>query len=164
MLLIRTVGCRVPTEGKEVDMTVKRSVVLFLTITGVLLFPGAAQAQELSISIVERHVALTADGSFTFTVRVSCELPGTEDFREGLAGATQPKTGAAAEGGLGPDVICDGVERIYTAGISLITEQEFKRGPAVARATVIACNTVGDEQVCVQGSAVRRVIVSGHPA
>jgi hypothetical protein len=65
---------------------------------------------------------------------------------------------------LSPDVSCDGVERVYTAGVSLITEQQFKRGPAIARATVIACNTVGDEQVCVQGSAVRRLIVSGRPA
>jgi hypothetical protein len=145
-------------------MSVKRMVVLLLVLPGVLLFPGAAHAQELSISIVERHVALTADGSITFSVRVSCELPGTLDFREGLAGAGQPKTGAAAEGGLSPDVSCDGVERVYTAGVSLITEQQFKRGPAIARATVIACNTVGDEQVCVQGSAVRRVIVSGRPA
>ena len=142
----------------------KRTVLfLLLAITGVLLFPGAAHAQEVSISI-DRHARLTADGSIAFTVRVSCELPGTVDFREGLAGATQPKTGAAAEGGLSPDVVCDGVERIYTAGVSLITEHEFNRGPALARATVIACNIVGEEQVCAQASAERRVIVSGRAA
>jgi hypothetical protein len=142
----------------------KRTVpFLLVAIAGVLLFPGVAQAQEVSISI-ERHARLTADGSITFRVRVSCDLPGTEDFREGLAGAGQPKTGAAAEGGLSPDVICDGVERIYTAGVSLITEQEFKRGPALARAAVHACNTVGEEQVCAHASAVRRVIVSSRRA
>lgn len=143
-------------------MSRKRNVpFLLVAIMGVLLFPGPAQAQEASISI-GRHAQLTADGSITFKVRLSCELPGSEDFREGLAGAAQPRTGASAEGGLSPDPICDGVERTYTAGVSLITEQEFRRGPAVARATVIACNTVGNEQVCVQESAVRRVIVSSR--
>jgi hypothetical protein len=140
----------------------KRTVpFLLVAIAGVLLFPGVAQAQEVSISI-SRHARLTADGSITFTVRVSCELPGTEDFREGLAGAVQPRTGAAAEGGLSPGVICDGVERVYSGDVSLITEQEFKRGPAVARATVHACNTVGGDQICAHASAARRVIVSGR--
>jgi len=143
-------------------MSGKRTVLfLLLAVSGVLLLPGGAQAQELSISI-DKHARLTGDGSITFTVRVSCELPGTVDFRQGLAGAVQPKTGAAAEGGLSPDVICDGVEREYTAGVSLITDQEFRPGPALARATVIACNTVGEEQTCAQESAERRVIATGR--
>ena len=141
-------------------MSGRRIALLFIAITVALVFPLAAQAQELSISI-DRHAQLTADGSITFTVRVSCELPGTPDFRQGLAGARQPRTGAAAEGGLGPDIVCDGVSRTYTAGVSVITEEVFKPGPALARAAVIACNTVGTEQVCVEQSVERRVIVTG---
>ena len=141
-------------------MSVNRTVVfVLLALTGVLLLPGTAQAPEISISI-ERRAQLTSDGSITFKVHVSCELPGTPDVREGLAGAGQPRTGAAAEGGLSPTVICDGVERVYTAGISVITEELFRRGPAIAHTTVFACNTVGEEQICVQESARRRVIVS----
>jgi hypothetical protein len=124
---------------------------------------GSAEAQG-SISIeVDKHARLTSDGSVTFAVRVACgPLPGTEDFREGLAGAGQAKTGAGAEGGLSPDVVCDGVERLYTAGVSVITDAVFKRGPATAFVGVIACNTVGDGQVCVQGSARTRIVVAGR--
>jgi hypothetical protein len=142
---------------------VKRIVVVLLTLASVLLSPGAARAQELSIWI-EKDARLTADGSITFTVHVTCELPGTVDLREGLAGAGQTRTGAATEGGLSPEIICDGVERVYTGGDSLLTEQEFKRGPAIAHVTVFACNFVGDQQVCVHASAQRRVIVSSRPA
>ena len=142
---------------------VKRTFFVVLIASIGVTATSFAQAQEVSISI-ERRARPASDGSITFKVHVSCELPGNEDFREGLAGATQPKTGAAAEGGLSPDVVCDGVERVYTAGVSLISEEEFTRGPAIARATVIACNTVGDQQVCVQKSAERRVIVSGRTA
>ena len=125
---------------------------------------STAKAQsEISIQI-DRRAVPTSDGSITFRVRISCgPLPGTEDFREGLAGAGQRKTEAGAEGGLSPDVVCDGVERVYTAGISVITDAVFKRGPAVAFVAVIACNVVGDNQVCVEGSAQRRIIVSGRP-
>jgi hypothetical protein len=137
-----------------------RRLFSLLVLLSVAALPGVAHAQnELSISI-ERHARLTDDGGIVFRVHVTCgPLPGSEDFREGLAGASQPWTGAEAEGGLSPDVICDGVERIYTAAFSSFTEAEFKRGPARASARVIACNTVGDDQVCVQGAAQRRVII-----
>ena len=145
-------------------MSPKRiSVFSLLAIAGILLLPGVAHAQDISVSI-ERHARLLADGSITFKVHVSCDLPGSPDFREGLAGAGQPRTGASAEGGLSPDIVCDGVEREYTAGISLITEEEFKRGPAIAHVTVTACNTVDGDQVCVHESARRRVIVSNRQA
>ncbi|MDQ4006318.1 MAG: hypothetical protein M3135_08485 [Actinomycetota bacterium] len=140
-----------------------RRILLFLVLSTVTLLPSAAQAQEISVRI-GRQAQLTPDGSITFQVWVSCELPGTPDLREGLAGAGQARTGASAEGGLSPDIVCDGVERAYTAGISLISEEEFARGPATAHATVIACNTVGANQVCVQESARRRVIVRGRAA
>ncbi len=125
---------------------------------------GAGAEDGISIEI-NKHARLTADGSVTYTVRVTCgPLPGTLDFTEGLAGAGQAKTGAGAEGGLSPDIVCDGVERVYTAGISVITDAVFTRGPATAFVGVIACSTVGDQQVCVQASAQRRIIISGPPA
>lgn len=151
---------------KEGLPAVKR-IFLFLLVAlaGATSLADTAGAQgDISIQI-DRHARLTPDGSVVFTVRVACgPLPGTEDFREGLAGASQEKTGAEAEGGLSPDIVCDGVERVYTAGVSRITDASFKRGPAVATAAVIACNTVADEQVCVQGSAQRRIIISGRVA
>ena len=138
--------------------SVRRYSVILSTLVAVLAVPTVAQAQEISVSI-DRRATLTPDGSIAFTARISCSLPGSPDFRQGLAGATQSRTGAAAEGGLSPDIVCDGVERTYTAGVSVITEDAFRRGPAIARASVIACNTVGEQQVCVQASAQRRVIV-----
>ena len=145
-------------------MRATRTLCLFLLLlVGVLGIPGMAGAQgDVSIRI-EKHARLTSDGAVVFRVHVTCgPLPGTVDFAEGLAGAAQEKTGAAAEGGLSPDVVCDGVERVYTAGVSTITEELFARGPARAWATVFACHTLGDEQHCVHGSAQRRIIVSGR--
>jgi hypothetical protein len=138
-----------------------RLLVFPLLVAAIL--PGAARAQgDVEISI-ERHARLTADGGIVFRVHVTCgPLPGSEDFREGFAGAVQQKTGAEGEGGLSPDVICDGEERVYTAGVSSFTESVFRRGPAHANAAVIACNSVGEGQVCVQGSAQRRVVVAGR--
>lgn len=122
----------------------------------------AAAADTVSISI-EKHARLSSDGSPIFFVRVTCgPLPGSPDFREGFAGARQKKTGAEAEGGLSPDLVCDGVERVYTAGVSVITDERFRRGPARASASVIACNVVGDEQVCESDSAERRIIIRGR--
>ena len=132
------------------------------TGTGVVAAAQPVPAQSLLSVEIEKHAELTSDGSVTFRVHVTCgPLPGSPDFREGLAGAGQAKTGAGAEGGLSPDVVCDGVERVYTAGVSLITEDPFRPGPAIATATVIACNVVGDEQVCVQVSARRSIRIHG---
>lgn len=131
------------------------SIVVFAAL------PAYAQTEPSLTLTIDRFATLTGDGSIEFTVRVTCSLPGMEDVREGLAGATQPRTGAAAEGGLSPGISCDGETRTYTAGISLITESRFARGPAIARATVFACNVVDDQQVCVQESVQRRVIVRG---
>jgi hypothetical protein len=144
-------------------LVVRRALLLLFCVAGAMTVAATAGAQgDVSIEI-SRHAQLASDGSITYTVRVTCgPLPGTEDFTEGLAGASQERTGAEAEGGLSPDVVCDGAERVYTAGISVITEAVFKRGPAVASVGVIACNTVGDGQVCVQASAQRRIIVSGR--
>ena len=141
---------------------VKRLCLGLLCAIGSVAVPTAALAQESLTISIDRFATLTSDGSIAFTVHVACSLPGVPDFREGLAGASQPRTGAAAEGGLSPNVVCDGVERTYVASVSLITESGFARGPAVARATAIACNVSDDQQVCVQRSAERRVIVTGR--
>ena len=145
-------------------MPAKRALLLFVLLVAAAALPGTARAQgEISISIsIEKHARLTADGGVIFRVHVTCgPLPGTEDFREGFAGAEQARTGAEAEGGLSPDVVCDGVERVHTAALSRITDAAFRRGPADASAAVIACNTVGDDQVCAQAGAQRRIIISG---
>jgi hypothetical protein len=140
-----------------------RALLVVVVLAGALGVAGGAAAQDGVTIEVSKHARLTSDGSVTFTATVTCgPLPGTLDFTEGLAGAGQAKTGAGAEGGLSPDVVCDGVERVYTAGVSLITEAVFRRGPATAFVGVIACNLVGDEQVCVQASARRRIVISGR--
>ena len=139
-----------------------RIVFLVGVIAATMALPGMAGAHEQVSLRIEKHARLTADGGVIFRVRVSCgPLPGTEDFREGLAGAGQPRTGAGAEGGLSPDIVCDGVERVYTAALSTITDAVFRRGPADANATVIACNNIGDQQVCVTASTQRRIVISG---
>jgi len=139
------------------------AVLLLVVLAGAMSVAGGAAAQDGVTIEISKHARLTSDGSVTFTATVVCgPLPGTLDFTEGLAGAGQAKTGAGAEGGLSPDVVCDGVKRVYTAGVSLITDTVFKRGPATAFVSVIACNVVGDEQVCVQASAQRRIIISGR--
>jgi hypothetical protein len=147
----------------EVPLVAKALLTFLAVVVAGASLAGTAGAQgDISIQI-DKHGQLTADGSVVYTVRVTCgPLPGTEDFREGLAGASQEKTGAEAEGGLSPDVICDGVERVYTAGIGRITDARFKRGPARANVGVLACNTIGDGQVCVHGSAQRRIIISSR--
>jgi hypothetical protein len=144
-------------------MAVRAALLLFVSIAFAL---GAAQPAlaQGGVSIrINKHAELTPGGGVRFGVRVTCgPLPGSEDFREGLAGAGQKKTGAAAEGGLSPDIVCDGVRRVYAADLSVFTDEVFKRGRAVGFAAVTACNVVGDEQVCAQASARRQIVISGR--
>jgi hypothetical protein len=145
-------------------MRAKRSLILFLITLGVITLPEMARAQRDTSVRIEKRARLTSDGGVVFRVHIACgPLPGTMDFTEGFAGALQEKSGAEAEGGLSPDIVCDGVERLYTAGLSPITEEVFVRGPAAANAAFLACNMVGDEQVCVNGSAERRIVLVGRP-
>ena len=140
----------------------KRTLALLLVVTALVGVNATAHAQDAISIAIEKHAQITG-GGLTFQVKIVCgPLPGTADFREALAGAGQEKTGAGAEGGMGPDVVCDGIERTYTADVSLLTEATFKHGPARASATVIACNSVGDEQVCVQESIRSRIVISGR--
>ena len=82
-------------------MPAKRALLLFVLLVAAAALPGTARAQgEISISI-DKHARLTADGGVIFRVLVTCgPLPGTEDFREGVAGAEQ------ASNTVGDDQIC----------------------------------------------------------
>jgi hypothetical protein len=136
-----------------------------LAITAVVVLSallGAAQANaEVSVSI-GKHASLTTDGAIVIRVHIACDpLPGTEDYQEALAGAVQGKTAAAAEGGIDGAVACDGVLRTHTARLSPFTRAVFKRGPAVARASIMICNVVEDEQVCEHVAAEQRVVIRG---
>jgi hypothetical protein len=59
-------------------------------------------------------------------------------------------------------LICDGIERTYTARVSPFTDKVFRRGSVRASVSVTVCNLVGEEQVCLQGSAERRIIIRGR--
>ena len=74
----------------------------------------------------------------------------------------QAHSGAEAEGGLDGTVVCDGVQRTYTARLIPFTETVFKRGPAGAGASLIVCNVVGDEQICQQAATERSIIIRGR--
>jgi hypothetical protein len=144
-------------------MGAKRTIpVMVMILAGITLLPGTARAQDNMSIRIDKHAQLGPGGGIAFTVHVACALPGTLDFREGFAGGGQQKSGAQGEGGLSPTVLCDGVERVYRAEVSPITEAGFVPGPAGANATAIACNNVGDQQVCVQASASRRVVITGR--
>jgi hypothetical protein len=134
-----------------------------VALAGLMVFPAITLAQDDNITFtIEKHAQLTAGGAVIITIHIACDpLPGTEDFQEGLAGASQAKTGAEAEGGINGPVVCDGLSRTYTAHLSPFTDVVFKPGPAGANAGVTICNNVGDQQVCVHGGAGRRIIIHG---
>jgi hypothetical protein len=130
---------------------------------GIMALPAIALAQDDDISIsIAKHAQLTSDGAVIIRIHIACDpLPGTEDFQEALAGARQARTGAGAEGGIDGTVVCDGISHTYTARLSPFTDALFKRGPADANVSVLICNLVGDEQVCVDGATERRIIIRG---
>jgi hypothetical protein len=133
-----------------------------VALAGIMGLPAIVLAQDdISISI-EKHAQLTADGAIIILINIACDpLPGIEDFQEALAGALQPKTGAEAEGGIDGTVVCDGIPHTYTARLSPFTNAVFKRGPANASASVLICNLVDDQQVCIDGATERRIVISG---
>jgi hypothetical protein len=143
-------------------MHAKRALSVVLTLTAIAGLQGTAVAQDDITIRIERDARLTADGGLVFRVHLRCgPLPGSEEFREAIAGAFQARTGAEAEGGLSPELVCDGTRRTSRAVLSPFTDEGFKRGPALASVSAIACNVVGDEQVCAQGSTQRRVVIAG---
>jgi hypothetical protein len=140
--------------------------VAILAVAGASLFPPSASAAPPPRVKVRIHpvARVTDDGGITFRAWVRCRLPGTPDFRQGFAGASQRRGLAAGEGGLSPDVVCDGRWHVYTASVSSTTGTPFRRGLATASATVNACNVVGDTQVCANGSRRQVVVVLGRAA
>lgn len=134
-----------------------------VVLVAVMVLPAIALAQDGNISIsIARRAQLASDGAIIIRVNIACDpLPGTEDFQQAFAGAGQAKTGAEAEGGLDGTVVCDGISRTHTARLFPYTDAVFERGPAVASVSLIICNVVGDEQVCVQSSTQRRIIIRG---
>ena len=140
-----------------------RRLVIPVIVAAAFVVPGTARAQDGIAIAIDKHARLS-NGTVVFNVRVTCgPLPGTQDFRQGFAGATQAKSGAEAEGGLSPDIVCDGLERLYEAVLSSFTGAAFRRGPAIASASVTACNVVDDEQVCVHGSIQRQILITERP-
>jgi hypothetical protein len=144
------------------DLRRRFRAAVLAALAGIMALPAIVLAQDdVSISI-EKHAQLTSDGAVIIMIQIACDpLPGTEDFQEALAGAVQPRTGAEAEGGIDGTVVCDGIPHTYTARLSPFTNAVFKRGAADANVSVLICNLVGDEQVCVDGATERRII-RGH--
>jgi hypothetical protein len=134
-----------------------------VALAAIMPLPAIALAQGDDVSIsIAKHAQLTSDGAVIIRIHIACDpLPGTEDFQEALAGARQAKTGAEAEGGIDGTVVCDGISHTHTARLSPFTDAVFKRGPASASASVIICNLVGDQQVCIEGATERRIIIRG---
>jgi hypothetical protein len=130
-------------------------------VAGALLVPpGAAAAPSARVKVRIHPVArVTADGGITFRAWVRCRLPGEPDFRQSFAAASQRRGLAAGEGGLSPDVVCDGSWRVYSATVSSMTGTPFRRGLATASATVNACNVVAETQVCATDTRRQTVVV-----
>jgi len=138
----------------------RTTVVVLLASAAIAVSPESASAEPTITVFIEKNAHQLAGGGVVFDVHVTCgPLPGSPEFREGFAGASQWKTKAEAEGGLSPDVTCDGRHRVYTAALSPITDASFARGWGRANASVIACNVVGDQQVCANGSSARQIYI-----
>jgi hypothetical protein len=127
--------------------------------------PQPAQPQAVGIAVaLEKHGVLTSQGVAVIRMHISCgPFEGFEEFQEGLAGGGQARTGAEAEGGIDGTIVCDGVERPYSAHLSPFTDAGFAKGPATFTASLFVCMIVGDEQQCYHGSSSRRVILRGGP-
>jgi hypothetical protein len=120
-----------------------RSSCSWALVVSTVLAATARAQDDISISI-EKHARLTVDGGVVARVHVACgPLPGTEDFREGSPARARARRGPRGKVGSAPNIVCDGVERVYTAALSSFTDEAFRRGPATASVAGIACNTVG---------------------
>lgn len=136
------------------------AALLALAAPAVGLAPASA-ANEITVSIA-KHARLTPGGGLVIRVQVTCpQLPGSQDFQEAHAGASQDSTGAWSESGLDGTVVCDGLPHVHTAHFTSFAENPFKGGPASANASVIVCHLVGEEQVCATGSSARRIVIRG---
>ena len=143
----------------------KLAFMVCAALSAMVVSPAGAQAPVPGVSIsIERLANLTDAGVAVMQLHVTCgPFDGVEDFQEAHAGAGQTKTGAGAEGGIDGTVVCDGVERVYTAHVSPHTDAGFKPGPATGFASMFLCMLVGDEQTCFQGGTSSRIILRGGP-
>jgi hypothetical protein len=134
-----------------------------IALAGIMAFPAIALAKDNDITIsIAKRAQLTSDGAVIIMIEIACDpLPGIEEFQEAFAGVTQAKTSADAEGGIDGTVVCDGITHMHTARLFPITDAVLSPGSARASASLIICNLVGDEQVCVQRSTQRRIIIQG---
>lgn len=146
--------------SRERRWTLGAAALLTLAAPMVVQAPASA-ADEITVSIA-KHARLTPGGGVVIRVQVTCpQLPGSQDFQEAHAGASQDSTGAWSESGLDGTIVCDGLPHVHTAHFTSFAENPFKAGPASANASVIVCHTVGDEQVCATGSSARRIVIRG---
>lgn len=134
----------------------------YLLCLSLFAVPVTAFAQQGDIHMaIAKYASPTADGAVTIRIHIACEpLPGVEDYQEGFSGASQPRSGAEGESGIDGMIICDGQARTHTARI-YGHEASFVRGPASGSASVILCNLVGNDQLCVSGAASGRIIIRG---
>ena len=143
----------------------RKHLVAAVSALMLLVVAESAAAQPTGIAItIDKHGQLTSDGVALIRMDIVCgPFAGFEEFQEALAGGFQTKSGAEAEGGIDGTVVCDGVEREYTAHLSSFNEIQFRPGPAQFTASLFVCMLVGDEQQCYHGSTTRRVILRGGP-
>ncbi len=134
-----------------------------VVLAGIIAVPTNATAQNDDIWVaIAKHAAPASDGAVVIRIHIACDpLPGFEEFQEGYAGAGQERTGATGETGIDGMVVCDGQAHTHTARV-YPHEGTFVRGPASANASVFICNLVGDEQLCVSGSAFGRIVIRGQ--
>jgi hypothetical protein len=138
-----------------------RSVVAAAALLALLAAPLDTASQPAGIALaMNKHAVLRSDGVVVLRLQVICgPFTGAEDFQQGFAGGSQPRTGAASEGGIDGTVVCDGVEREHTAHLPSYTGFRFRPGPANFSAAINLCMLVGDEQQCYNGAISRRVII-----
>lgn len=137
------------------------SVVLIALLAFLFSAPSHTQAPGVSL-LIEKHASLLPQGIVVIRIRIVCgPFAGIEEFQEGHAGGSQPRTGASSETGIDGTVICDGIERTHTAQLSPLDERNFKPGPASASAFFFLCTLDGEEQMCFSGATSRRVIIRG---
>lgn len=146
--------------SRERRRTLGAAALLTLAAPMVVQAPASA-ADEITVSIA-KHARLTPGGGVVIRVQVTCpQLPGSQDFQEAHAGASQDSTGAWSESGLDGTIVCDGLPHVHTAHFTSFAENPFKAGPASANASVIVCHTADEVQVCATGSSARRIVIRG---
>jgi hypothetical protein len=146
----------------------RRGTRLLPVLVGLLAGVGSGYASALPneddiLVAIAKYGVPTYDGGIIIRIHIACEkVWGVEEFQEGYAGASQARTGAWSETGIDGMVVCDGQARTHTARMYAY-EGRFKKGGALANASVFVCYLIGDEQFCISGSSARKIVVRGTP-